>query len=137
MEEEKQLVVLCLNIVKINSMTNKEKIKIDCAIAYFMGWRIDNSFPDKGKTWRKGNSVELETTFKFSTDWNCLMEVYTAINNLPYVVATIKPIGCSIYNNGLLYFKGSIETKHLELIEAVYRCFGEFISVYNERQCTK
>ena len=64
-------------------MIDKEfRIETDKALAYFLGWRIDNTFPDKGKTWRRGNAVELESTFKFSTDWNALMEVNTAISKL-------------------------------------------------------
>jgi hypothetical protein len=59
-------------------------IELDKAIAYFLGWRIDNSFPDKGKVWRKGNAIELETTFKFSEDWNILMEAVTAIENIGF-----------------------------------------------------
>lgn len=62
----------------------KEKIKSDCEIAYFMGWRINNSFPDKGRVWSKGNRIELDTTMKFFYDWNELNEVVNAIEKLGY-----------------------------------------------------
>lgn len=42
-------------------------------IAKFMGWKIDNSFPDKGRVWRSNGSIELDTTFKFHSDWNKLI----------------------------------------------------------------
>lgn len=60
------------------------QIESDKAIAYFLGWRIDNSFPDKGKVWRKGSYLEMETTFKFSKDWNELMEAVVLIEKLGY-----------------------------------------------------
>lgn len=121
----------------MKTVTKEQRIKMDCALAYFMGWRIDNSFPDKGRVWRKGNSVELDTTFKFSTDWNWLMEVYEAINNTDGLSASISPGHCTIHELGELQWEAPHKEPPIELIEAVYRCFGEFISVYNERQCTK
>ena len=45
-------------------------------IALFMGWKIDNSFPDKDRIYRSpGGAVELDTTFKFHKDWNLLLKV--------------------------------------------------------------
>jgi hypothetical protein len=51
-------------------------------IAEFDGWVLDNSFPDKERTYRKGSSVELDTTFKYHKDWNALMPVISKINDL-------------------------------------------------------
>ena len=54
----------------------KYNIENDIVIANFMGWKIDDSFPDKGKVWRStGKSIELETTFKFNKSWDLLMPV--------------------------------------------------------------
>ena len=47
------------------------------AIAKMMGWKIDNSFPDKDRVWRSpGGAIEMDTTLKFHKDWNWLMPVY-------------------------------------------------------------
>jgi hypothetical protein len=51
-------------------------------IAKFMGWRIDNSFPDKDKVYRKGGRLELDTTFKYHKSWDWLMPVVEAIEAL-------------------------------------------------------
>ena len=41
-----------------------------------MGWKVDNSFPDKNRIYRSlGKSIELDTTFKFHKDWNLLIDV--------------------------------------------------------------
>ena len=54
------------------------------AIAKFSGWRLDNSYPDKGRVWRSPkNYIELDTTFKFHYDWNSLMDIVRQINATP------------------------------------------------------
>ncbi len=111
---------------------NKEiQFEIDCAIAYFMGWHIDNSFPDKGKVWRKGSYIELDTTFKFSVDYNALMEVFDAVNKLDGISAVIADGECKIYEGSRLKSSvaGTADTK-----EYVYRCLGYFILDYNKSQ---
>jgi hypothetical protein len=40
----------------------EEIVKGNVKIAEFMGWKLDNSFPDKGRVWRLGNVVELDTS---------------------------------------------------------------------------
>ena len=53
-------------------------------IAQFRGWKLDNSYPDKGRVWRSPKGyIELDTTFKFHYDWNLLMDVVTQINATP------------------------------------------------------
>lgn len=49
-------------------------------IAKFMGYVLDNSFPDKGRVYRKGNSIELDTTFKYHLSWDLLMPVVKKID---------------------------------------------------------
>lgn len=49
------------------------------SIAKYMGWKIDNSFPDKGKVYRSSNNLELNTTMKFHYSWNLLMPVCNKI----------------------------------------------------------
>jgi len=49
------------------------------AIAKFMGWKIDNSFPDKGRVWRLKGAIELDTTFKFHESWSALIPVVEAL----------------------------------------------------------
>lgn len=48
----------------------------DEIIAVFMGWTIDNSFPDKNFVYRLGNRIETKNTFKFSRSWDAFMEAY-------------------------------------------------------------
>jgi hypothetical protein len=51
-------------------------------IAKFMGWKIDNSFPDKDRVWRLNNIVELDTTFKFHKSWDAIMPVIYKLNDI-------------------------------------------------------
>jgi len=106
----------------------------DLAIAKFMGWKIDNSFPDKDRVWRspKGD-LELDTTFKFSIDWNKLMPVYEAVNALEGYSVSILPDLCSIYHNGELDWEAPHkEPVTITTFEAVYKCLGGFILKYNQ-----
>lgn len=113
----------------------ERNIEFDKAIAYFMGWRIDNSFPDKDRVWRnpKGG-IELDTTFKFSSDWNKLMEVFEEINKLEGYSASISPGHCSVYNYGELDWEAPHKEPPITLHEAVYKCLGGFILSYNKKQ---
>jgi hypothetical protein len=124
----------------MKTVNEKRRVELDKAIAYFLGWRIDNSFPDKGKVWRKGNAIELETTFKFSSDWNWIMEIQEAL----YLVQDeIIPLGCEVqieHGNCQIYKGGELDwvAPHKEIPistkEAAYRCMGEFIESYNEKK---
>src|ERR1035437_2737482 len=101
----------------------EEKINTDKEIALFMGWRIDNSFPDKDRVWRspKGD-IELETTFKFSSDWNKLMEVFDAVNALEHYDAEISKEHCLVYGNSSSIGDGAwydLEAKDTK--ESVYK----------------
>lgn len=112
--------------------SDKEKqIELDKSIAYFLGWRIDNSFPDKGKVWRKGASVEFESTFKFSCNWDWLMEVVNHINQMEGYSIGIFFCQCKIYKNDVLEtsVSGTQGTQYV-----VYNCLGEFIKEYNKQQ---
>lgn len=54
-------------------MTLTEK---NILIAKFLGWKIDNSFPDQNRVWRSPrNSVELDTTLRFHNSWDSLIPV--------------------------------------------------------------
>lgn len=119
-------------------MNIEEKVKKDKALAYFLGWRIDNSFPDKGKVWRKGNAVELETTFKFSTDWNALMEVCEKVNKIDRYSVEITPSQCRIFINANTrsVIVGSVYSTE-NTIDAVYKCLSSFVLVYNKEQICK
>ena len=115
----------------------EERIKLDKQIAYFMGWRIDNSFPDKGKVWRSPQGdIELDTTFKFLSDWNKLMEVFEAVNAIEDYSVSIQPGYCSIYYQGMLEWEAPHKESALITQEAVYKCLAGFIVSYNELQRT-
>lgn len=124
-------VILILNK---NMNVIEEQIILDKAIAYFMGWRIDNSFPDKGKVWRKGSFLELDTTLKFSVDYNALMEVFDAVNKLEGISAVIADGECKIYEGSRLKSSvtGTSGTQH-----CIYTCLGYFILDYNKSQIEK
>lgn len=51
-------------------------------IAIFDGWKKDESFKDN--VYRKGNRIELDSTFKYHKSWDWLMPVIDKINNLGY-----------------------------------------------------
>lgn len=113
-------------------MDKERYIQLDKAIAYFMGWRIDNSFPDKGKVWRSPHGdIELETTFKFSSDYNRLMEVFEAVSKLNGVEINIKNCDCIIRENGKM-FNRVINSKGTQI--SIYECLGDFILEYNRHQ---
>lgn len=118
-------------------MSKEERVRLDKALAYFMGWRIDNSFPDKDRVWRRENSVEFDTTFKFSTDWNWLMEVYDAIHKLDGYRVKMSGKYCVIFH----FLEKKVETDKEEFYadtqDAVYRCFAQFAEYYNKLQVVK
>ena len=94
-------------------------------IAKFMGWKIDNSFPDKGRVWRSPNGdVEMDTTFKFHKDWNLLMSVALSIRNNENSTAVFKGDREISINYGLSFMSGDIEK--------VYKYVVEFIKRFNE-----
>jgi len=66
-------------------LSEENRVMCDKRIAYFLGWRIDNSFPDKNRVWRLGNNVELDSTFKFSNDYEALMNVVEKIEDLGFI----------------------------------------------------
>ena len=85
-------------------LKTEDRIKCDKHIAYFLGWRIDNSFPDKNRVWRLGNNLELDTTFKFYTDYEILMSVVERIESIGFTV-TIKESYVSIIPKDNKMFK--------------------------------
>lgn len=57
-------------------MTKEEIVCGNKLIAEYMGWKIDNSYPDKDRVWRSpAKDLELDTTMKFHLDWNLLIPV--------------------------------------------------------------
>lgn len=50
-------------------------VRNDIKIALFMGWVVDNTFPDQEKVYRLGKQIELDTTLKFRHSWDELMPV--------------------------------------------------------------
>jgi len=114
-------------------------------IALFMGWRIDNSFPDKYRVYRgPTGGLELDTTFKYHTSWEWLMPVIDKIENLDVgddyyrdVFVIMKKSTCKIYVqvNSIndkyayeeYYHKGSF-------IENTYKGVVDFIKWYNNNK---
>lgn len=73
----------------------KDYIKSNILIALFMGWEIDNSFPDKDRVYRNKNTIELDSTFKYHKSWDSLMPVIEKIQELGYIT-TISSNGAGI-----------------------------------------
>lgn len=135
-------------------------MKNDILIAEFMGWKIDNSFPDKDRVWRSpGNNIELCTTMKFSQSWDWLIPVIEKIESLDLsewmykwegmdgetnynfegISVEIENTRCWIYINLSLdpYWTINEKTfniKHETKLKAVYEAVVEFIEWYNERK---
>jgi hypothetical protein len=111
-------------------MNKEEIVEGNKLIAKFMGWVIDDSFPDKGRTYRspKGN-IELETTFKYHVDWNHLMAVVEEIEKEKGVTILLHPVGCEIYVCGKEISNKNSDTK----IKATWLSVVEFIKWYNEQ----
>jgi hypothetical protein len=56
-----------------------------------LGWKIDNSFPDKGRVYRSpGGALEMDTTFKFDSDYNALMKAWDRIEHMGYSTDVVK-----------------------------------------------
>lgn len=115
-------------------ISEKYRIESDKKIAYFLGWRIDNTFPDKGRVWRLNNNIELDTTFKFYSDYEALMNVVEKIEELDFLFliedshVTIQP----------RVHDGSLATRYLveigppsvrEKRVAIYIAVAEFCSL--------
>jgi hypothetical protein len=132
----------------------------DTLIAEFMGWKIDNNFPDKNKVWRSpGNNIELDSTMKFNVSWEWLIPVVEKIESLDLsewmyrwegidgeteynfegISVEIENTSCWVYIHLSLdpYFtiNGKTHNKRFETkLEAVYEAVVEFIEWYNERK---
>ena len=134
-------------------MENKKIIEGNKLIAEFDGWVIDNSFPDKDRTYIKNGGIELDTTFKYHTSWDWLMPVVEKIcrmkigDGIEYVEYPFLRIfgmlnnhKCSSHEteepdgkimvrlNGFSVFKSD------SLIEATFLSVVEFIKWYNENK---
>ena len=123
------------------NIDKEEKVRLDCGIAYFMGWRIDNSFPDKDRVWRNGNHVELDTTFKFSQDWNVLQEVVEKIESLGFNFYTHQ--ARTLIDRNDIGLMAGLETPEIEIRSSVvdfdkklstYMAASKFVKWYNELQ---
>lgn len=99
-------------------------------IAIFMGWVIDNSFPDKNHVYRFGGRVETINTFKFDTSWEWLMEVVAKIEEKHRV--TIERSGILIEITDSPFNWIEIGTLRRTKREAVYLGVVEYIKWYNE-----
>ena len=112
-------------------MENKEIIEGNKLVAEFDGWVIDNSFPDKDRTYIKNGGIELDTTFKYHTSWDWLMHVVEKIESLGYDFEFKKQ---GKFTN--VRFKGIIDynCKRYDNITAIYNAVVEFIKWYNENK---
>ena len=86
-------------------------------IARFMGWKIDNSFPDKDRVWKSpGGRTELDTTLKFHKDWSWVMSVVERL-------LLSDRYGKGAYENNISYdtcfVYGDINKTHKEVVKLI------------------
>jgi len=67
-------------------------------IALWDGWVIDNSFPDKGRVYRKGAKLEMDTTLKYHSSWDWIKPVIDKIAEyrLAYPEQTALVCDCKV-----------------------------------------
>lgn len=125
-------------------MTIEERITNDKAIAYFSGWRIDNNFPDKGRVWKKGSYLEIDTTFKFSIDWNILQEIVEQIEDLGFNFHTHQArVLIQLNDSGLIVGMSNPEIEVLiSMVDfdkkmATYKAVAQFAMWYNNLELRK
>lgn len=123
-------------------MEQSKIVEGNILIAVFMDWCIDNSFPDKGRVYRNGNSLELDTTFKFHTSWDWLMPVIEKIESLGIVVTISNGFHLKMLGNAQFYkckthsYKDTKEVLYGERfgdtkIHAAWQAVVEFIEWHN------
>lgn len=69
----------------MGKLTKQEIVEGNVLIAVFDGYSLSNRFPDKGRVYEKGSSVELDTTFKYHESMELLMPIlYRVCNSLQF-----------------------------------------------------
>jgi hypothetical protein len=122
-------------------MKKEEIIKGNIMIANYMGWKLDDSFPDKGRVYRLGNSVELDSTLKYDSSLDLLFEVIEKINGKgkEYNFAIFKTyVSLSVEKGGKVYKDFSFAhseniSKEQGVIEAIYKVIIKYINWENGR----
>jgi len=122
------------------NLTKEEIIEGNIYIAKYMGWKIDDSFPDKNRVYRLGNSLEMDTTLKYHTSWDLLFTVIDKINGLgkEYSFAIFKTyLALSVEKGGKVY--KDFAFAHSEYItseqtgkEAAFKLIVKYIKWHNE-----
>ena len=112
-------------------MENKKILESNLLIAVFMGWKIDNSFPDKDRVYRSpSNDIELTTTFKFDSDWKLLMDVVETIEKMDYGFKMCRKV-VEVYVDSTK--EVILKTKESCRMESLYKAVVEFIEWYNQQ----
>lgn len=103
----------------MNEKTLKEKNVI---IAEFEGFELTDKFPDKDRTYMLGKRVELDSTFKYNSDYNELMRVWKKLRyvNVDKNNVELDELIDSVENN-ILY----------DSIEIAYDSIVKTIQLYN------
>lgn len=116
------------------------KIEIDSGnlrIAEFMGYELDNSFPDKGKVYRLGRKIDLISDFKYHEDYAWLMPVVDKMESeqIGCIVSIVKNL-VTVSNYTLKYnWYGGTTTE--SKILCIWHAVVQFAKVYNESKHTK
>lgn len=118
-------------------MTEEETKTGNILIAIFMGWKIDNSFPDKERVYRLGNSIEMDSTFKFHSSWDWIIPVVQNIEKNHNGEVSIYhsccdiglyPEGFDVSNTIIMVHYPEAQTK----LEAVWIAIVKFIKLHNK-----
>ena len=107
-------------------------IEKNIQFAKFLGWKIDNSFPDKNRVWRLGNRIELDSTLKFHLSMDELIKVVDKIETIKYVDSSFT---VNIYGNCCSIqpiFEHFDNFYGEDKLEATYLACCRFVEFYNK-----
>jgi hypothetical protein len=107
-------------------MKREDIIIGNIVIASYMGWKLDDSFPDKGRVYRLGNSIELDSTLKYDSSLELLFEVIEKMS--------LKGDMHRVWFNE----NGSLKevangSRDEDKLKAIYKAVIDFIRWYNEK----
>jgi len=60
-------------------MTNEEIIASNVQIALYVGYKVDNTFPDKNRVYRLGNKIDMDSDFRYHESWDAIVPVVVKI----------------------------------------------------------
>lgn len=72
---------------KAKSLKDLLYIQDNIKIAIFMGYKLDNSFPDKGRVFRLENKISMDIDlYKYSESWDWIIPVVQKLQKAGYSI---------------------------------------------------